>query len=106
MAHRFDDELHLDPQGAPLAGGPVDPPSENIYKIWVWVSQNHKGAAARGSMDWGNNPVSPHWDCQTTLFQDSHRFVPGKAEGMAVALVKRGNKEEYFGWWDDVEIVP
>jgi hypothetical protein len=107
MAHRFDDTLKLDPNGAPLAAGPVDPPSEDVYRIWVWVSQNDRGAAARGSRDWGNNPVTPRWDCPTTLFQDSKRFVPGDAEGMAVALVKRGNDKEYYGWWHGpIQIVP
>jgi hypothetical protein len=103
VPHRFADHLHLDAAGAPLAKGPVFPPGEKVFRIWVWVTQEEK--AARGSMDWGNNPVSPEWDCTTTLWQDSPRFSTGPALGMAVALVKRGNDKVYFGWWDDVEIV-
>jgi hypothetical protein len=104
--HKFFDRLRLDPQaGAPLAAGPVDPPTEEMYRIWVWVSQNYRGAAARGSGNWTNNPKSPSWDCPTTLFDGSSRFVPGQAEAMAVALIKKGDKQEFFGWWDDVEIV-
>src|ERR687891_588574 len=105
MAHRFDDKLRLDPAGAPLAAGPVHPPGERMYRIWVWGTPEKTGAAARGSMDWGNGPVSPHWDCPTTLWQDSPRFETGHpALGMAVALAKHGNGTKLFGWWDDVEI--
>jgi hypothetical protein len=104
--HKFFDRLRLDPQtGAPLAAGPVDPPTEDMYRIWVWVSQNYRGAAARGSMDWTNDPVSPCWNCPTGLFPGSNAFVAGQAVGMAVALVQKGNQQEFFGWWDDVEIV-
>jgi hypothetical protein len=104
--HKFSKKLRLDPQtGAPRATGPVDPPEENMFRIWVWVSQNKRGAAARGSADWTRNPVTPKWECPTTLFDASTPFKKGMAEGMAVALVKRGNKEEYFGWWEEVEII-
>jgi hypothetical protein len=104
--HKFFDRLRLDPQtGAPLAAGPVDPPTEDMYRIWVWVSQNYSGAAATGRMNWENNPVTPCWACPTERFQGSNPFVPGQAVGMAVALVKKGNTREYFGWWDDVDIV-
>jgi hypothetical protein len=105
MAHKFDDFLHLDAAGAPLAQGPVHPPGERMFRIWVWVTQEKTDAAARGSVDWGNGPVSPHWDCATTLWQDSPRFEKGAALGMAVAVVKHGNGTKLFGWWDDVEIV-
>jgi hypothetical protein len=105
MPHNFDEDLHLDAAGAPLAKGPVDPHSEKMFRIWVWVSQDATTAAARGSMDWGDDPVSPRWECPTTLFQDSPRFSPGSAKGMAIALVKNGNKKKYFGWWDKVTIV-
>jgi hypothetical protein len=90
----------------------VDPTSEDVYWIAVWVYQKVGGktAAARGSKDWGNSPVTPKWECPTTLFQasnePSNRFTPGPALGMAVAVVKDGNKKKYFGWWDNTEIVP
>jgi hypothetical protein len=104
--HRFFDKLTLDPAtGTPRAAGPVDPPTESMCRIWVWLSQNERGAAARGSADWSSNPVTPTWQCATTPFDASKPFKKGKAEGMAVALVKKGNQEEYFGWWEDVEII-
>ena len=105
MAHRFDHHIRLDANGAPLAKGPVDPQHEAIFRIWVWVSQEGSGAAARGSMDWGNSPVSPEWNCATTVFQDSPPFKKGPALGMAVAWVKKGNGKEYFGWWDEKVVI-
>ena len=106
MAHKFAKKLSLDPQtGAPLAKGPVDPATEEMYRIWVWISQDETKAAARGSFDWGNNPVSPEWECPTTLFADSPRFEAGKkAKGMAVAWVKDGTAKKYYGWWDEPDI--
>jgi hypothetical protein len=111
MAYRFADELELDqPTGAPLAKGPVGP-GEMLW-IGVWVYQDSRRAAGRGSKDWGNSPLPPGstWECATDLFQASNqksdRFVPGPALGMAVALVREDNKKKYYGWWDDTEIVP
>lgn len=105
MAHKFAHRIRLDAAGAPLAKGPVQPRGEKIFKIWVWVTQERSAAAARGSFDWGNDPVSPRWNCPTTLMQDSPRFVPGPALGMAIALVKRGDRKEYFGWWDEDVVI-
>jgi hypothetical protein len=106
MAHKFARKIHLDANGAPLARGPVEPEEEAMYRIWVWVTQEQSGAAARGSADWSNSPKSPKWNCTTTLFDGSPPFQDGDALGMAVALVKKGNGQEYFGWWDGkVEIV-
>ena len=106
MAHKFDNNINLDGAGAPLAKGPVDPPVESMIKIWVWVSQEHTDAAARGSVDWSNSPVSPKWDCATTLWQDSPPFEKGhKALGMAVALVKDGASTKLYGWSDKIDIV-
>jgi hypothetical protein len=104
--HKFAHNLRLDPNGAPLAKGPVEPKNEAMYRIWVWVSQEKSGAAAKGWVDWDNNPVTPQWNCPTTLFENSPRFKKGPALGMAVALVKDGNGKKYYGWWDGkVEIV-
>ena len=106
MPHNFDEKLNLDSAGAPLAKGPVDPHSEKMFRIWVWVTQDDTDAAARGSMDWGDNPVSPEWNCTTELWGDSPPFSTGAtAKCMAVALVKRGNDRVFYGWWDDAEIV-
>lgn len=105
MAHRFAHRIRLDAAGAPLAKGPVQPRGEKFFRIWVWVTQEHSAAAARGSMDWGNNPVSPTWECATTLMDNSPRFERGPALGMAIALVKKGNGKEYFGWWDDEVVI-
>jgi hypothetical protein len=111
MAYKFADELKLDAQtGAPLAKGPVGP-GEMLW-IVVWVYQDWRRAAARGSKDLSNNPLPPGstWECTTALFEASNhksdRFVAGPALGMAVALVREDNKKKYYGWWDDTEIVP
>ena len=103
--HKFAHHISLEANGAPLAKGPVEPTSEAMFRIWVWVSQEKTGAAARGSMDWSNNPKTPHWDCPTTLFQDSPRFKNGPALGMAVALVKDGSGKKFFGWWDEKVVI-
>jgi|SRR5215211_1389005 len=110
MAYRFADQLKLDaPTGAPIAKGPVEP-GEMLW-IVVWVYQDGRRAASRGSKDWATNPLpaGSTWECTTALFEatgePSDRFVPGPALGMAVALVRENNKKKYFGWWDDTEIV-
>ena len=106
MAHKFADQLKLDASNAlSLATGPVDPPSEEMFRIWVWLYQSKTKAAGRGSKDWGNTPVSPTWDCPISMFPDSNQFEKGPAVGMAIAEVKKGNRREYFGWWDKVKIV-
>jgi hypothetical protein len=104
MAHRFAHRIKLDPAGAPLAKGPRQTRDEPIFRIWVWVTQEKSKAAARGSMDFGNNPVA-RWECTTTLMENSPRFERGPALGMAIALVKKGNAKEYFGWWDDQVVI-
>jgi hypothetical protein len=104
--HKFFDRLLLDSNtGTPLAAGPVDPPTEAMYQIWVWISQNQSGAAATGSGKWEEDPVTPSWECTTKLFDSSQPFVRGEAQCMAVALVKKGDSKAFFGWWDDVEIL-
>jgi hypothetical protein len=100
MAHRFDTDISLGANGAPLATGPVEPKEEEMFRIWVWVTQKETGAAARGSRNWSANPKSPNWNCGTRLFKNSPPFAKGPALGMAVALVKKPNGKEYFGWWD------
>jgi hypothetical protein len=104
MAHKFAHHISLDPAGAPLAKGPTATKDPPIFRISVWVTQEKSKAAARGSKDFGNNPKAK-WECATTLMENSPRFQKGPALGMAIALVKKGNGKEYFGWWDDDVVI-
>jgi len=106
MPHNFDNPLKIDAAtGGVLAKGPVDPNQGKIYWITVWVYEVNGVAAARGSKDFSGNPATQSWDCPTTLFQDSKKFSEGPVVGVAIARVKDGGTKEYFGWWEEVDLI-
>jgi hypothetical protein len=100
MAHKFNSSLKIDgSSGAVFAKGPVDASQGKIYWITVWVYEKNGTAAARGSSP--VDPTSTEWACQTQLLDGSKKFKPGPVVGVALARVKEGGTNEYFGWWDE-----
>jgi hypothetical protein len=115
--HNFNNSLRLSkpqpgpyprPRSAPLARGPVAD-DETVAWMQVWIYQNRgpgRAAAAYGTGDWSNAPISDKWRIPTKLVKNSDDFVARKpAQATALALVEDKNKDKEFYWWSEAVMI-